>query len=583
MRDNRNSLLPWNVLVFLMLLVFADGAGGSEWHVSKVGLDDVSNDQQVRNIQQGIERSQPGDKIIIHGGVYREKVVIEKGGTKQAPITICAAEGGFVVITGADRLTDLKRHSDNESENIYICKWPYTFISWVDSHTHPNDDYHNLIGRCEQVFVNSYALKQVLTKEKLSRGTFYADIDAQQLYLWAYNNADISGDRDMVEASTRDTILQCEGDFIHIKGLRFRYAANKAQQGAVDIEGDDCIVQDGVFEWVNSCGVEFSGERIEVKNCVFQNNGQLGFSAGNAHGLKMAGCVVCNNNIKGFNRGWEAGGNKITRTRDMIIEDCVFHDNFGHGIWFDISNENCEVRNCLIADNQNAGIFYEISYSLHAHDNVIVGNGFAFDPDAWGANAGISLSSSENCIVERNLLVGNKEGISLREQKRSTRRLGSRTSEEIWNKGHIVRNNVLAYNQDAQVWGWFDIDDERHWPESMQKQHRAEQADDDADNTERTKKFSLEDLRLTFEDNLYCPGPGRELFIWGARWKRSQHFDSLDDIQKILGLEKNSFVGKFNAANISGLDLRVKPNSAALTRGCYPKGEVPRVILGILK
>jgi len=569
------------MLFFLMLLVFAGGAGGSEWHVSKVRLDDISNDQQVRNIQQGIERAQPGDKIIIRGGVYREKLVIEKSGTKQAPITICAAEGGFVVITGAERLKELKRQSDNEMDNIYVCKWPYMFISRGNNRTHPNDDFHKLIGCCEQVFVNSYSLKQVLEKEKLSRGTFYADTDARQLYLWAFNNADLSGDRDMVEASTRDKILQCEGNFIHIKGLRFRYAANRAQQGAVEIEGDDCIMQDCVFESVNSCGAEFRGERIAVKNCIFQNNGQLGFSAGNAHGLKMTGCVVRNNNTKGFNRGWEAGGNKIVRTRDMVIEDCVFHDNFGHGIWFDISNENCEVGNCLIADNQNAGIFYEISYSLHAHDNVIVGNGFAFDPDAWGANAGISLSSSENCIVERNLLVGNKEGLSLREQKRSTRKLGSRTSEEIWNRGHIVRNNVLAYNQDAQVWGWFDIDDERHWPESMQKQHRAEQADIEGDSFERSKRLSLEDLRLTFENNLYCPGPGRELFIWGAKWKRSQHFKSLDDVQKILCLEKGSFVGKFKAANISGLDFRVEPNSAALTQSRYPKGEVPRVRLGI--
>jgi parallel beta-helix repeat protein len=209
-----------------------------------------------------------------------------------------------------------------------------------------------------------------------------------------------------------------------------------------------------------------------------------------------------------------------------------------------------------------------------------VGNGFAFDPDAWGANAGISLSSSENCFVERNLIVGNKEGISLREQKRSTRRLGSRTSEEIWNKGHIVRNNVLAYNQDAQVWGWFDIDDERHWPESMQRQLQIEDAEVDSDTSERRKRLSLEDLKLAFENNLYCPGAGQGLFIWGTKWKRSQNFDSLDEVQKILGLEKGSFIGEFKASNISGLDFSIRPNSVAITQGCYPKGTVPGVTLG---
>ena len=46
------------------------------------------------------------------------------------------------------------------------------------------------------------------------------------------------------------------------------------------------------------------------------------------------------------------------------------------------------MRNCLIADNEDAGIFDEISYSLHALDNVIVGNGFNETPGAWGSCVG---------------------------------------------------------------------------------------------------------------------------------------------------------------------------------------------------
>ena len=137
----------------------------------------------------------------------------------------------------------------------------------------------------------------------------------------------------------------------------------------------------------------------------------------------MTGCTVRNNNTKGFDRGWEAGGDKICLTRGAILENSIFVDNRGNGIWFDIGNEDCEVRNCLIANNEDAGIFYEISYGLHAHDNVIVGNGFAFTPGAWGATAGISLSSSPGCTIERNLILGNKEGFNFREQSRSTPRI----------------------------------------------------------------------------------------------------------------------------------------------------------------
>ena len=104
--------------------------------------------------------------------------------------------------------------------------------------------------------------------------------------------------------------------------------------------------------------------------------------------MLITGCEVRNNNVKGFGRGWEAGGDKLVLCRDVIIENSRFADNRGNGIWFDIGNENCVVRNCLIADNEDAGIFYEISFGLHAHDNVIVGNGFRETPGSWGAARG---------------------------------------------------------------------------------------------------------------------------------------------------------------------------------------------------
>ena len=34
----------------------------------------------------------------------------------------------------------------------------------------------------------------------------------------------------------------------------------------------------------------------------------------------------------------------------------------------------------------------------------------------------------------------------------------------MWNHDEVIRHNVFAYNRDAQVWGWFDREDERHWP-----------------------------------------------------------------------------------------------------------------------
>ncbi|UCG55648.1 MAG: right-handed parallel beta-helix repeat-containing protein [Phycisphaerales bacterium] len=545
------------------------------WHVTKKDLPSIAPEDQMRSIGEAVSRIQAGDTVIIHGGIYRERVVLEKSGTATEPITVRAATGEHVVVTGADRMTQLQRAAGED--HIFSTDWPHRFIQWNESFTHPNDDYHRLIGRCEQVFVNDYQLRQVLERDKLSRGTFYVDLDEKRLYIWHYNNADISGDKAMVEASVRDSIWTCKGQNVRLKGIRFRYAANRAQHGAVQILGDDNTVEDCMFEYTNSCGVNFGGERITVRNCTFQHNGQLGFAASRAHKLLMTGCVVRNNNTKGFNRGWEAGGNKIVLTRGAVIENCTFTENRGNGIWFDIGNEDNEVRKCLVAFNENAGIFYEISYGLHAHDNVIVGNGFAFTPSAWGASSGISISSSPACIIERNLLIGNKEGFNFREQTRSTPRIDSRKSEPVWNHDHTIRNNVLAYNRDAQLWGWFDINDERHWPKPVQRASQVNSATSKAP----PAGSSLQELNLRLENNLYWTAPGQGLFNWGVTWKRHKRYQTLEDMRTELGLGQSSRLAEISFKDFPRLDLRVPRDSPAVTMQCYPRGDIPGVALGM--
>jgi parallel beta-helix repeat protein len=561
--DRLNCVLWGSVL----LIVAAAGSPASArfWTVAPKEIPAIASDEQVRTIAEAASRAQPGDTVVIHAGVYRESVRIDRSGSQDQPITIRAAEGQTVILTGADRITDWTK-DDSPDGDVCSTPWPHKFVAWNEHHTHPGDEFHRLIGRCEQVFVGGYALRQVLERDKLTRGTFYIDLDAQRLFVCGYDDRDIAGNKVAVEASARNRILSVKGSHIVVQGLRFRYAANRAQQGAVEFAGNHIIVKDCTFEYTNASGAQFTGENITVRNGTFQHNGQLGFGASRSHGLQMIGCTVRNNNTRGFDRGWEAGGNKICLARGVILEDSTFVANRGNGIWFDIGNEDCVVRHCLIADNEDAGIFYEISYGLHAHDNVIVGNGLADSPGAWGAAAGISLSSSPGCTIERNLLIGNKEGFSFREQQRSTPKIDG-SSEPVWNHDQIVRHNVLAFNRDAQVWGWFDIGDERHWPKATQ--------------SERAGDRSLADLNLRFENNLYCPAAGQGLFHWGVTWKRHERFGTIEEVQAKLGLGQGSRVAMLFFANPFGLDLRVPADSPAIAMGCYPRGTVPGVQLGI--
>ena len=516
-------------------------------------------DHPLKTISKAAEVAGPGDSVIIHGGVYRERVLIKNSGTARQPIRFEAAEGEHVVLTGADRLAGWKKAEG--ADPIYTLPWPHKFITWNSSMTHPNDEYHRVIGRCEQVILNRYPLRQVLRSNLLNPGSFFADVTNKILFVRDAANRDVN--KEHIEASVRQEVLRVEGDYVQVRGLNFRYAANMAQHGAVVLAGRFDTMEDCVVESMNSSGASFQGEDAVVRRCTFRDNGQLGFGASRAHRLLFTECLVENNNTKDFDRGWEAGGDKLVLCRDAVLERSRFLRNRGNGIWFDIGNTNGTVRQCLIADNEDAGIFYEISLALHAHDNVIVRNGFATTAGAWGAQAGISLSSSPGCVIERNIIAANREGFNFREQNRETPTIEDRKSRPIWNHDQLIRNNIIVFNRDAQVWGWFDVKDNRHWPAGSESKDRR-----------------LDKLNLRFANNIYFASPNQGLFNWGPTWARHERYSSLQNFQEALHIDIASQMINPAFAGLLRLDFRVPSDTMAVLKDSYPRGTVPEVVLG---
>ncbi len=530
---------------------------------------DGSAQKPWKTIGKAAEMVRAGDTVIVCDGVYREQIDITTSGTPKAPILFEAAPGAHVVLTGADHLTGWR--ATGNGLPIYSVPWTNRFIGWSKNMTHPDDEYYRLIGRCEQVAIDGYLLRQTLESNQLAPGTFFADIPNHALLVWDSANRDLN--KVFVEASVRQEIVHVYGDYVKLAGLHFRFAANMAQHGAVVLAGSHDTLENCKLEEMNSSGATFSGEHQVIRRCVFRDNGQLGFGANAAHELLFTECLVENNNTKGFDRGWEAGGDKLVLCRHAVLERSQFLRNRGNGIWFDIGNERCVVRQCLIADNEDSGIFDEISLALQAFDNVIVGNGFAETAGAWGAQAGISISSSPGSFVERNLIVGNREGFDFREQTRMTPRIDGKALESIWNHNETIRRNIIAFNRDAQVWGWFDMKDNRHWPANA-AEHTS------ADAGKGREGLSLEKLNLEFADNVYFAGIGQGWFEWGVTWGRHASYATLGDFQAGLGIDTGSRVLDPAFGNLNALDCRLKPDVMALVKESYPREPVPGVILG---
>lgn len=556
------------LLLCVAALCLADAAGAATYYVSVSGNDNApgSASQPWRTIQHGVSTLKPGDTLLIGPGIYREAIKMERGGTPSAPITISAVPGARVVVTGADLLTGWVKAPGNDP--IYVHDWPYVFP--IDRRpdgtlqlTHPGDKEHELTGRAEQVIHDDRLLRQVLRRDQMAHGTFYVDIGAKKLYVWLRGSDDPNGCE--MEGCTRSTWLVAgpKASYVHLRGIRFRYAANHAQRGAFALNGcRGWVVEECVFERANAAGASLSGEGHLFRRCVFQDNGQIGFGTSGCHNTVMVQCGVYRNNTKGYSEGWEAGGLKVTMSRGFAFDQCRVVDNRGCGIWYDIGNEKGEVRNCYIADNDGAGIFYEISYGLRAHDNLIVNNANRGERvgGAWGMG-GITLSSSEDCVVEHNTLVGNRDGIAFREQDRSTPRIDAPSkSVRILNKNHVIRDNIVAYSQAYNVALWMDTNFFGPHPSG-----------------EDTNRPTFEDpatLSVQFGGNVLWPLPGRPSYLYGVPWRPKSktcgtpaEFTAASHIPDTSRVEDPGFVDA-----LAG-DYRLKPGSAARRSGAgvrYP-------------
>ncbi len=556
-------------LFMLLVLALPSVASAETYHVSVRGSDAAAGTAVApwRTLQHAVAKLKPGDSAHVGPGIYRERIEFTRGGTSEAPITLTAMPGARVVVSGADLLPDAWSPVEG-LDGAYSHDWDRRFpINGPNDLTHPADREHEMTGRAEQAIHDGRLLRQVLRREQLAAGTFFVDLDGKKLYVWLRDGGNPSGTD--LEASTRTQWLAAAPgvSHVHVRGITFRYAANHAQRGALFVGGGSrgWLIEDCVFERANGPGASFAGEGHLIRRCVFQDNGQLGFGASGCHQTRVEECDIYRNNTKGYSNAWEAGGLKITLSRGFVMDRCRAVDNRGAGIWYDIGNEKAEVSHCYIADNDEAGIFYEISYSLHAHDNLIVNNANHREKPrgAWGFG-GITLSSSEDCILENNTLVGNRDGITFREQNRTTPRIDG-GEHRVLNRNHVIRNNVVAVSQAHNIGFWMDTTFFGPHPKGHDK-------NDPIFEDPKT-------LNFRFENNLLFPLPGQPNFLYGCVWRpKSKQANSAAEFTEISGIADNSRSGDPRFTDAIAHDFRLSAGSPASKPavGVRDPGRIPR-------
>ena len=403
-----------------------------------------SQDLPFETISAAAIKAFAGDTILISSGIYRETINLTRSGSDlQNPITISAKPDADVNIKGSDLVTGWIMHSAS------IWKKP----SWsVNS---------------QQVFINGAPLKQIgkncpfnsisfANKPILSNvgegladmttGSFWYDSNSQTLYISPFDNSNPNSQQ--IEVSVRNWVIR-PGDmlkFINLNNLKFyhsNHTANGLSMGIVNVWGQSWLVSGCTFNYGDFAGINIIGEGHKIINNKASYNGSCGiymmcsdaahlwkaYSDRPAQNILLKGNETSNNNYRGFNYRWHAGGVKaIPSCNGVTVDQHKANFNIGPGIWFDVFCKNITIERSEVRGNIAAGIFYEISDNAVIRSNLVEKN----------LEQGIYISAADNVTVCNNTLTGNGAGIVVHGMPRADH------PTLQYNK---IRNNILHNSQ----------------------------------------------------------------------------------------------------------------------------------------
>lgn len=427
--------------------------------------------QPLKTISAAAVKVQPGDRVIIHQGEYRETVIIRISGTAEKPITFEAAAGETPVIKGSDHIIQWSHEQGAIWKASLPVPPPRNPLGGTAAYWQTNDVRQVFIQ--DGVLFTAQRLRRVLAREAITEGSFFCDPKASMLYVWLPNSA--SPVEHPPEASVRGSWLIVNADHIIIRGLQMRHSSTTALANwpACSLNGKGNTLESCTLSWGDFLGVSVSGSSNTLRNCLIACHGDSGIG-GTGEKHLVEGCRVVYNNIERYNSSWHAGGAKlIPQFNHGTVRANEFAYNQGPGLWLDGSCDENIIDGNLTHDNSGAGIMVEVSRGNLVLNNISYANrnnlsGPYREPDGSlkeldlsesrispsrllklyhaGEGRGIDISSAPQTKVLYNTCYLNEgEGICVEGPPRLS------GSDSVTTDGEIIANNISVFNKGSQL------------------------------------------------------------------------------------------------------------------------------------
>lgn len=339
--------------------------------------------EPFRTIRRASEVMGPGDKTIIHEGIYHEQIMGGKSGRQGEPITYEGTDRNRVILRGSVTVSDWKkvgskwikaRPKPNAMPNVFVLvdevrrpkrvesirdmpegtfhispEGLYTIRLWGDAD--PNRDH----------VVEVYELDAGFYSSSRWGGTAKQFIVLRNMTIEKYGSYGVSASGESGD--------QCNNWEIDRVTLRYN------SQAGIFWCCDDWHVHDSLFLKNSVTGCQINGARVRFINNVCRENSCYGQTGYGGTGITVGPFDSCHS----------------CEIRDNLFEKNGSLDTYGCGIYLEGRTHDNVVANNLVVEDTHAGIgFYGGSYN-QVYNNVIIN---VSPHNSWELCAGFVVSHS---------------------------------------------------------------------------------------------------------------------------------------------------------------------------------------------
>jgi alpha-N-arabinofuranosidase len=405
-------------------MVLSISVSAVEYHVAKTGSDSNKGDADspLLTIQAAAGQAWPGDIIIVHEGVYRERVNPPRGGASDNKrIVYRAAKGETVVIKGSERIKDWKKIGEYVWKvtipNSFFGGFnPYNDVIGGEWYKTPKDGFDRHTGA---VYLNGHWLTETPNIDSVLQPVcgklcWFCEVDGENTILWA-QFGDVDPNEEMVEINVRQCVFypdQPGRNYITVRGFIMRHAATpwsgamSEQIGMIGTHwSKGWIIEDNVISHSMNTGVtlgryelkdiplppttapgfvksielalEDGWSREKIGSHIIRNNHISNCEKNGIHGSlggifsTIEGNTICDIGMQDWISGPDVAGLKLLGAVDVLIRNNHFYRCAEVGaLWLDWMAQGTRVTGNLFHDNRR-DLFVEVNHGPFLVDNNI--------------------------------------------------------------------------------------------------------------------------------------------------------------------------------------------------------------------